>query len=250
MSFLNLSPSVLRWSTLAAWCVVVIAAGIMGSHQTWSDSMIRQMALGFHTRGTSPVIALELADSKEMIADLLPATEDGGKDRDTVVTLVEWDFLFILGYTALFLLMALRHRPSGTRTGLLILAAAVALGDVLENLQLLAALGRLPGWLAWISYMPSLLWWASSLKWMGTFTLVTCLGHMEITLPRPDILPSVLRCMTGGLMFFGGVTGLFWAFGAGHALLIENAFSFILAGLAILFLLFWMPDTPWKKEGA
>ena len=97
MSFLNLSPSVLRWSTLAAWCVVVIAAGIMGSHQTWSDSMIRQMALGFHTRGTSPVIALELADSKEMIADLLPATEDGGKDRDTVVTLVEWDFLFILG---------------------------------------------------------------------------------------------------------------------------------------------------------
>jgi hypothetical protein len=268
--------NLLRFSTLLAWLATVALAyylttvspevpqeekkadAIQGVRQaeskekkkkadpTWSDSMIHSIKAGFHTGGTTPIMALQLADTLVELEGVLPDTPDGEKDRRLAIAQVAADNGFIPAYTLLFILLILRGEASRWRLILLVLALGIGLADGMENRLLLAALEslRAPG----PEIAPSLpmLWCCAALKWMGLFTLITCIGYQELTRPRKDVLPSILRCLMGLLLLCGGLTGLAWGFGKNSGLLIENGLVFMAAALILLPFLVWKPDTPWR----
>ncbi|MCX6854755.1 MAG: hypothetical protein NTV80_07600 [Verrucomicrobia bacterium] len=79
--------------------MTLVFAGLMLSKMEWSDGMIHSIKAGFHTGGTSPILALELADSLPELEGVLPETPDGEKDRLMAIIQVAADYplgLFLL----------------------------------------------------------------------------------------------------------------------------------------------------------
>lgn len=237
---------VLRFSTLFVWLLTLFLAGRMVTKATWSDSMIHSVKAGFHTGGTSPIVALELADSLAVLEGVLPNTPEGEKDRLTAIVQVVADYPFIVAYTALIILLLLRNAPSLQRHLLVTLALCIGVCDVLENGVLMTALQGMRKATPEMTESLSYLWWYTAFKWMALFVLLTCLGYLEVARLRPDVLPSILRCLMGLLFLTAGLTGLAWGFGKNSGLLIENAMAFMAAALVILPFLVWKPDAVWR----
>lgn len=239
---------VLRFSSLLVWLMTLVLAGRMLSLADWSDSMIHSVKAGFHTGGTSPIVALELADSLSVQEGVLPDTPDGEKDRLSAIIQIAADYPFIVAYTALFSLLILRDKPGLRLYLLLALTLCVGVCDALENGLLMSALQKMRQATPEMNQGLMTLWWCSALKWMGLFALLACIGFLEIARDRQrqDVLPAVIRCLMGLLFLVGGLTGLAWGFGKNSGLLIENAMVFMMAALVLLPFLVWKPDEPWR----
>lgn len=236
----------LRFSTLLAWLMTLAFAGLMLSKMEWSDGMIHSIKAGFHTGGTSPILALELADSLPELEGVLPETPDGEKDRLMAIIQVAADYPFIIAYTTLFVLLLMRNDSGIARRLLLALALGIGVCDVMENGLLMSALEGMRKATPELMQSLPILWWCTACKWMGLFLLLTCLGYLELARTRTDVLPSVLRCLMGLLLLCGGLTGIAWGFGKNSGLLIENAMAFMAAALLFLPFLVWKPDAPWR----
>lgn len=240
----------LFWLTLAAWILTVMSAVLIKNQEDWSLHMTRLRDLGFDYGGTSRIIALELAGDQASFDFMLPPRWEGGEedrkailnDRNVTAAMVKWDFPFIVGYTALFILLVLRQKPSRWRAFQISLAGLGALLDVVEDVQLLAAIGHAPGW---VVFMPRLLIVAATAKWMSLFLLLVFLGYAELTQSTYRSLPAFWRCLTGMLMMVGGLAGSWWMGGVNSGLLIQNGFAFVMVALALMPVRFFMPDGRW-----
>lgn len=235
----------LFWLTVIAWSITLLLALVMARHEgRWSLPMKRLKDLGFHHGGTSPVVALQLAGSREIVNQMMPLElETGRADRANAIRMVRWDFPFIVGYASLFVLLALRVRPGRRRLLMITLAVFAGLCDLLENFQLLAAI-RSPSENP-DGFHPSLLVTAATLKWTSLFVLITLTGYSELTQSTYRRLPSFWRCLSAMLMLAGGVTGLLWCGGVNSSLLLQNGLAFVAASLALFPLRFLLPDGKW-----
>jgi hypothetical protein len=237
----------LFWLTVAAWSATLLLALMMARQESqWSLPMKRLKDLGFHHGGTSPVVALQLAGSQEIVNQMMPVQLATGRaDRGNAIRLVQWDFPFIVGYASLFVLLALRVRHGRRRWLLISLAVFTGLCDLLENLQLLAAIrstSEKPD-----GFHPPLLVSAATLKWTALFLLITLTGYSELTQSTYRRLPAFWRCLSALLMLAGGVTGLLWCGGLNSGLLLQNGLAFVTGSLALFPLRFLLPDGKWCR---
>ncbi len=256
-----LPPSIMRWATAAAWVITTLAAILMMNAPDWSPTMEKLSNLGFPSGGMSPVIAMQLAPQGSDIAEML---NYGGKslqasseqseiqrekhhrmDVEAAQSRIHRDWLFIGGYASLFILLAMRH---GRAIGWILGATAVliAVADGVENLQTLKAISSSQNGGA---HNHALLWWSSATKWMLTFAFALVLGFFELSLrPYKNPIPTVLRIGVGLLMMIGGIVGLTWVLSR-QALVIENAFLFLLAATTLIPAWIWNGDQKWISPG-
>ncbi|MES2594623.1 MAG: hypothetical protein V4662_04780 [Verrucomicrobiota bacterium] len=231
------------WLTILAWVLTLVTTLIMRGEADWSRAMIRLQDLGFDYGGTSPIVALGLAGGQDGIDKLLPPHLASGRhDRDVAASITLWDFGFIVGYASLFILLILRQKRGAWRLFQLGLVVFGALMDVVENLELLAAIFRGPDW---VPFLPKLLAAAATVKWMTLFLVFLLLGYAELTQSTYSTLPAFWRCLMAVFMLLGGVVGLWWLGGINSGLLIQNGYAFGVVSLAILPVRFFTPDGNW-----
>lgn len=237
----------LFWLTVGAWAATLLLALVLARQESrWSLPMKRLQDLGFHHGGTNPMVALQLAGSREIVEQMMPEKLDAGRaDRANALRLVQWDFPFLVGYVSLFVLLAMRVRHGRRRWLLIGLAVFTGLCDVLENLQLLAAIRSTTANAD--GFHPSLLVAAATLKWTVLFVLITLTGYSELTQSTYRKLPAFWRCVSALLMLTGGVTGLLWCGGLNSVLLLQNGLAFLAASFALFPLRFLLPDGKWCR---
>lgn len=236
------SRKLLFWLTILAWILTVVMTWVIKDQENWSLHMTRLRDLGFDYGGTSPIIALELAENRQSIDRMLPeylATSEG--DRAVIAAMVKADYFYILGYASLLVLLVLRQKSSRWRTVQIALACSVALLDVAENLQLMAAIHSQGA-------VPWLLAGSATAKWMIFFLVLMLVGYAELTQSTYRTLPAFWRCVSAMLMIVGGLAGCWWMGGLKSGLLIQNGYVFVMAALALLPVRFLMPDGRWCPE--
>lgn len=237
----------LFWLTVAAWAATLLLALVLARQESrWSLPMKRMKDLGFHHGGTHPMVALQLSGSREIVEQMMPGNLDTGReDRANAHRLVQWDFPFLVGYVSLFVLLAMRIRHGRRRWLLISLALFTGSCDVLENLQLLAAIRSTTD--NSDGFHPSLLLAAATLKWTVLFFLIMLTGYSELTQSTYRKLPAFWRCVSAVLMLTGGVTGLLWCGGLNSGLLLQNGLAFVVASFALFPLRFLLPDGKWCR---
>jgi len=243
-----LRRNALWWLSLFAWLALLTVAlwmAAVSSGEKWSPAMQKHSKLGFHTGGNSPLIAIELTGSGEVLKMLLFQKVD----RDVTQAVLHLDFGFIVCYVLLFVLLTLRHRslhPGFTKL-LFVLTAIIAVCDVAENLGTLNAVAALNQEL---SAEPKgtfrLLFWSMS-KWTVFFTTVILIGWLELGLEKLNNAAAFLRVLIGLMLITRGIVGL-CSLVPGYAFFVETGFKIIL--LALFPFPQWLlnPDGPWLKN--
>ncbi len=187
---------------------------------------VRQNTPGFH----DPVVGFELASRPEHVIGILG--RPGSAERGMVAVrmrLVTWiDFLFLLAYPFIYvgialLLAAHGWASRGTVAVLIALAAAMAIGDALENREMLRliqevdparmapALARLrvftlvkwyalyaASWLVAVYVWRETGWW----RWSGVFFALAPLCGLAAAIHRPAIEWSVVPLGVAWLMTY------------------------------------------------
>jgi hypothetical protein len=160
---------------------------------------------------SSPIVSFELATEPEQILQILG--RPGEEVRASIVAAMDrgnkLDFLFLFAYPALHvaiaaLLVVRGHAPRGLVWGVCGLAVAMALGDALENVQLLA-LSAMTEPSAMQEVLPTL-YVASRAKWTALY-VASALLALFVWRDRSSWRYCALPWGAGGLL---GALGVVW----------------------------------------
>lgn len=192
--------------------ILAVGAGafLMEAGPKWSDTMQKRSSLGFHDGLTTPLLAVELADSDEEFRQVVGAESASEGDVKKIVRSLQWDFLFLTGYSLAFAALSLRLASLKAATsktwliGLLGTIGLLAMLDIAENTLCLGSLATTPP-----TFDPQVAT-ASLAKWVASFLVACAVGGTILHTRRPGH-PAPLNgtwCLTGLLLMIGGLTGL------------------------------------------
>jgi|GEM_PF-6694255 hypothetical protein len=222
---------------------VVAGAFLMEAGPGWSETMLKRSSLGFHHGLTTPLLAVELAGTEEEFQQVIGADTASEADVKKIVRSLQWDFLFLTGYSLAFAAVALRLASLKATTSsawlvwLLGTIGLLAALDIAENTLCLGSLASTP------PDFNRTVAVASLAKWVASFLVASALGGTILKTRRTGH-PAPLNgtwCLTGLLLLIGGVTGLLGC--VMNPVLISPGFLFM-AAANVPVVVAWLQQAP------